>query len=98
MQLSKTHLIFGLAASPFRYFVFFSLMSLVAALMFLFAGTIRLLQGETSIFLAILSCIFFIIGGALLVSAFISMQLQNITKEVWLLRQQLEKVKVPPPK
>lgn len=61
-KLSKTHIVFGLATEPFKYLIFFAVLFFGMSIGLFLWGMLNLIDGEASIFLVILSALFFFIS------------------------------------
>jgi glycosyltransferase involved in cell wall biosynthesis len=80
--LVKSHMIFGISTQPFNYLIGFSVICFISFISFLTWGFINFLNQKPSIFLAILSCLFFLISIFSMFSAVITYQNSALHREI----------------
>ena len=87
-KLMRTHFLFAIAASPFRYILPFGLFVGLLALGFLAAAVINLLSGVPSIYLALFSAVLMLFAFTTIAIGVLAYQSRELQKEVWRLRSE----------
>lgn len=92
-KLMKTHLLFSLAAAPYRYIFPLGLLVGALALVFLVWGVFRLFIGEPSIFLALLSVSLFLFSFLIFAIGVLTYQNLHQLQELWRLRSEIQQAR-----
>lgn len=88
-KLIVSHSLFSLFANPMRYVWGCSVVTLVLCMGFLSWGLLRLLAGEVSVFVLLISLSFAIIALVLFLFGVIAQQGNMVQRELWMIKRQL---------
>ncbi|WP_162906637.1 glycosyltransferase family 2 protein [Algihabitans albus] len=85
-KLMRTHLVFAIAASPFRYIIPLGLFVAAVSVVLLGAAVINLFNEAPSINLAVLSAVVFLFAFMMIGIGVVAYQGRELQKEIWRLR------------